>query len=692
MKRRYKAGLILGVLLAGATLVWATPTFRKRAELILLRATGKLPDLSWGDALRMMTPQNGNNVSALLLSRNPYEAITNPFREPADATAGPELFRTRCTTCHGADGHGGTGPDLSKSDEYRRGASDWALFQNITRGVPGTAMPPHTLSPRETWQLVAYLRRLASNSSLDSLRPTAVAAPDISFDRLKTAGRDSANWLTYSGTLDGQRFSRLTQISRSNVARLKVKWLFQLATYERVETTPLVIGNTMYLTSPPGKVWALDARTGALLWTYNRQMPRGIHYCCGAVNRGLAILGNTLYLGALDAHLVALDAVTGKVKWDVEVAEHREGYTITSAPLAVDGKVIIGVAGGEYGIRGFLDAYDAQTGKRAWRFETIPAPGEPGHETWGGDAWKTGGAPTWMTGSYDPDLRLLYWAVGNPSPDFQGDVRPGDNLYSNCVLALDVDTGGLKWYYQFTPHDEHDWDATEILVLADAEFGGKPRKLLLQTNRNGFYYVLDRETGAFLTAKAFVRQTWNAGFDSAGRPAVRPESSPSRQGTVVYPGAAGTNWWSPTYDPRAGLFYVVAKEQPSVFINGPDPVKGLDRFFMGSGVQPSDGTPPLVAVRALHGTSGDLRWEYIPPVGSHRGVVTGGLVSTAGGVIFGGVESRFFALDATTGAELWWMNAGGEIHAAPMTYLSDGRQQVTVTAGATVITFVVDQP
>jgi len=691
MKRRNKAALTLGVLLAGVTLVWATPTFQRRAELVLLRATGKIPELTWGDVFRLLGRGNGNTVNALLESRNPFESIRNPFGQPADIAAGADAFRVRCAACHG----GGPGPDLSKSGQYRRGASDWALYQTITRGVPGTAMPAHSLSPREAWQLVAYVRQVSggSLSNVDSLRSIRLAPLEVTFDRLKNAARDSANWLTYSGTLDGQRHSRLTQITRNNVARLKVKWLFQLETYEKVETSPLVIGNTMFLTSPPGKVWALDARTGAVLWSYARPMPRGISYCCGAVNRGLAVLGNTLYLGALDAHLVALDAGTGSVKWDVKVADFEKGYTITGAPLAVDGKVVIGVAGGEFGIRGFLDAYDAETGRRLWRFETILEPGAPGHETWGGDAWKTGGAPTWMTGSYDADLRLLYWAVGNPSPDYQGDVRPGDNLYSNCVLALDVETGRLRWYYQFTPHDEHDWDATEILVLADVQFGGRPRKLLVQANRNGFYYVLDRETGAFLTASAFVRQTWNDGFDSAGRPATRPGSSPSRQGTEVSPGGAATNWWSPTYDSRAGLFYVVAKEQPMVFFKSPDPVLQLgEGFFMGSGTAPSDATPPLVAVRALHGTTGELRWEYIPPVVSAPGVVTGGLVSTAGGVVFGGVESRFFALDAKTGVELWWMNTGGEIHAAPITYLSEGRQQVTVAAGRTIITFVVEKP
>jgi len=291
MKRRHRVVLTLGIIAAGLVLAWATPAFRRRAELVLLRATGKIPDLAWSDVLQMMKPQNGNHIRALLRNRNPFEAITNPFHEPADIAAGAESFRVRCASCHGGDAHGGTGPDLSKTDQFRRGASDWALYQTITRGVPGTAMPAHSLSPRETWQLVTYLRQVSAGSSgEDSLHRTPLADLDVTFDRIKDAGRDSANWLTYSGTLDGQRHSRLAQLSRNNVARLKVKWLFQLATYEKVETSPLVIGTTMYLTSPPGKVWALDARTGALLWSYSRPMPSGIEYCCGAVNRGLAVL------------------------------------------------------------------------------------------------------------------------------------------------------------------------------------------------------------------------------------------------------------------------------------------------------------------------------------------------------------------------------------------------------------------
>lgn len=694
MKRRHRWALILGGFVALLVLASAIPGARRRVELVWLRAIGAIPDVTWGDVIRMLPPRSGYDVAALLKNRNPYATIENPFVQTFDVAAGEESFRARCALCHGRDAQGGTGPDLTKG-QFRHGASDWALFRTITRGIRGTAMQGHALPSRGAWQLVAYVRSVGRASHSDRNGPVheegpGVTPPEVTFERLKDASRDSANWLTYSGTLDGQRHSRLSQINRSNVSQLKIKWLFQLATSDNlVETSPLVVGTTMYLTSPPSDVWALDTRTGAPLWSYTRPMPDNLKLCCARANRGLAVLGNTLYLGTLDAHLVALDAMTGSAQWEVELADYRDGYSITGAPLALDGRVIVGVAGGEFGIRGFLDAYDAQTGRRLWRFYTVPGPGEKGHETWGGDSWMTGGAPTWMTGTYDADSNLLYWGVGNPGPDYQGDVRPGDNLYSNCVVALEVETGRLRWYYQFTPHDEHDRDATEILVLADAVLDGRPRKLILQANRNGFYYVLDRETGAFLIARAFVQQTWVDGFDSAGRPMVRPGSSPTSQGRIVYPGdGGGTNWWSPSYDAEAKLFYVPALERAGIFFKTRDPVR-IDGSYEGSAGQTPRDQPYFTVVRALSATTGELRWEFRPPAALMDHAM-GGLLSTAGGLVFAGSKTAFFALDAKTGAELWRMNTGGKILAAPITYLRDGRQQVTVAAGRTIVTFSLD--
>src|SRR6185295_18626403 len=289
---------------------------------------------------------------------------------------------------------------------------------------------------------------------------------------------------------------------------------------------------------------AIDGHAGRPVWNYRRPLPQDVAGCCGPVNRGLAVLNDAFYLATYDCHLVCLDANTGKERWDTTVADYRSGMSLTLAPLAVKDKIIVGISGGEFGVRGFIDAYDAKTGERAWRFWTVPAPGEPGHETWGpGDAWKTGGATAWVTGTYDPDLNLLYWGLGNPAPDYNGDSRPGDNLYSCCVVALDPDTGKLKWHFQYTPHDTHDWDANQVPVLVDAPINGKPRKLLVQSARNAFCYVLDRVTGEFITAQPFAKQTWAKGIDAHGRPILEPGKEPNADGVLVYPGLEGASNW-----------------------------------------------------------------------------------------------------------------------------------------------------
>jgi alcohol dehydrogenase (cytochrome c) len=385
----------------------------------------------------------------------------------------------------------------------------------------------------------------------------ASSAGQVTYQRLLEADRDPGNWMTYSGNYSSHRHSRLGQMDRGNVSRLKLKWAFQMKTLEKVETTPLVVDGIMYLTQPPNDVFALDAENGRPYWNYRRSLPDRINVCCGQVNRGLAMAGDRLFMGTVDAHLVALDRKTGNLIWDVEVADYTKGYSVTMAPLLVKDKVIVGIAGGEYGIRGFLDAYDIATGKRLWRFYTVPGPGETGHETWAGNSWKTGGAPTWVTGSFDSELNLIYWGTGNPGPDWNGDVRLGDNLYASSVIALNADTGKLKWHFQFTPHDTHDWDAVQIPVLVDADFRGRPRKLMYWGNRNAFFYVLDRETGEFLMAKPFVTQTWAERIDEKGRPALKPNTDPSREGALVAPGAqGGTNWYSPSYSPVTRLFYL----------------------------------------------------------------------------------------------------------------------------------------
>src|SRR6187455_2518732 len=378
----------------------------------------------------------------------------------------------------------------------------------------------------------------------------------VSFDRILHADREPQNWLSYSGTPFNHRYSPLTQITPANVRNLQQQWIWQARSLEKFEATPLVIDGVMYTVEAPNNVVALDAATGRPFWSYNyTPAPEG-RPCCGKVNRGLAILGDTLYMGTIDAHLIAIDAKSGKPVWKTQVAKASERYSITSSPTIVKDKVIIGTGGGDGPIRGYIAAFDARTGQEAWRFYTIPGPGEPGNETWAGDSWKTGGVGVWNAGAYDPEANLVYFGTGNPAPDWDGRNRLGDNLYSDSVVALDADTGKLKWHYQFTPHDELDYDATQVPVLADIQWQGRPRKVILWANRNGVMYVLDRNTGEFLKGKAYVKVNWMDGFDAKGRPHRVPGMVPTREGTLIQPHVHGaTNWQPPSFSPNTGWYY-----------------------------------------------------------------------------------------------------------------------------------------
>jgi len=504
-------------------------------------------------------------------------------------------------------------------------------------------------------------------------------------ERITKASNEPESWLTYSGDYQSQRFSALNQIDRSNVNRLKIIWMYQIKAHHKFETTPLVFDGIMYITEPPSDVTAIDLRTGRPIWNFRRPVP-AVPVCCGQVNRGVAALDDQLFIGTLDSHLIALDMKTGRVRWDVEVADHKTAHSITLAPLVIKDKVIIGIAGAEYGIRGFLDAYDAKTGKRAWRFWTVPGPGEPGNETWSGDSWKHGGAPTWITGSYDSEANLVYWGTGNPGPVYRGDVRKGDNLYSDCLIALDADTGKLRWHFQFTPHDVNDIDANEIPVLIDSEFHGKPRKLVLFGNRNGFYYILDRITGEFLVAKQFATQTWAKGIDEHGRPIPNPATTPSPEGATVYPDDDGTaNWFSPSYSPQTRLFYQNTREKGATYYLTEAPyIPG--RQFLGASRRSLSDIEPWGALRALDALTGELKWEFRLPTPPWSGIL-----STAGGLVFSGdMEGNFFALDAADGKLLWRLQTGGAIWAAPISYKSEGRQYIAVAAGSAIIVFGLD--
>jgi alcohol dehydrogenase (cytochrome c) len=510
----------------------------------------------------------------------------------------------------------------------------------------------------------------------------ACAFAQAPYDRILNAQKEPGNWLTYSGNFYGHRFSPLAQLTPVNVSGLRVKWARQLDG-RRNEVSPIVLDGVMYLTGPN---WAsaLDVRTGRELWAWSRPVPKDYQSIgFGHVNRGPAILDNRLFVATLDCYLVALDLKSGLERWSTKVEDYKPGYSLTVAPLAIKGKVVIGTSGAEAGIRGFIDAYDAETGKRAWRFWTIPGPGEPGHDSWSNDAWKTGGGSTWVTGSYDPALNLVYWGVGNPGPDWNPDSRPGDNLYTCSLVALDAETGALKWHFQFTPHDSHDWDSTHVPVLFEADVRGARRKLVAMANRNAFYYVLDRTNGEFIAGRAYSKQTWAKGLDDRGRPFILPNTEPSEEGTPLWPNLNGaTVWFSPAYSPQTGLFYVAVREIGSIYYKREAEYKP-GTFFAGGGEADIPNGEKSGAIRALEAATGQLRWEF--PMHS---APWAGVLATAGGLVFSGSdEGNFFALDARTGKPLWDFQTGGGIAANPVSFTIDGKQCVAIAADRVLYVF-----
>ena len=540
-------------------------------------------------------------------------------------------------------------------------------------------------------------RHLLVSLCLLLVAPPLVRA-QVTFDRLLQADEEPHNWLTYSGTYSSGRHSGLDQITGANVDELELRWVFQAQSLQVFETSPLVVDGIMYLTQAPNTAVALDARLGRVYWTYEHTPSPESRPCCGRVNRGLAILGDTLFMATIDAQLIAIDAVTGQPIWQAAVADPAAGYAMTLAPLVIKDKVVVSVAGGEFGIRGFIAAYDAETGTEAWRFYTIPGPGEPGHETWpsDSDAWLHGGSSAWLTGSYDPDLNLIYWGIGNPGPDFNPAQRLGDNLYSDSVVALDADTGELQWHFQFTPNDPYDYDSVQIPVLVDYPANdGSTLHLMLFANRNGFFYVLDRATGQFVNGVPFVDVNWAEGLDDNGRPVQTPQPP----GAVVYPGVSGgTNWYSPSYSPTTRMFYIPAWEGYGTVFTPAESEYRPGRGFGGGTVDFGD-MPPLArgpindwtetagrgAVIALDPSTGEEQWKF-----EMTDVTSSGILTTASGLLFtGGREGHFHALDANSGELLWRTSLGGQIANGPIAYAVDGTQYVAVAAGHGLFVFAL---
>jgi len=495
------------------------------------------------------------------------------------------------------------------------------------------------------------------------------------------------NWLSYNGDYSGRRFSSLAQITKQNVTQLRAQWVFHAPNSSSLEVTPVVFDGLMFVTSA-NDAYALDAQTGRVLWHYSRPVTEGLIDDASAHhNRGVGLWHSRVYMETDNAHLLCLDARSGHLLWDVAYAQGNKNYGATSAPLVVKDKVIVGTSGGDDGVRGFVAAFDAETGKEAWRFWTIPGPGEPGSESWPGELYQHGGGTTWMPGTYDPELNTIYWTTSNPSPDFDGAVRPGDDLYTACVLALDPDTGKLKWHFQFTPHDLYDYDATETPVLIDTVYQGQPRKLLAQANRNGYFYILDRTNGKFLSAVPFVEKlNWAKGIDATGRP-ILTGAVPSAKGTRICPGFGGaTNWFSPSYNPVTKLFYFLADEDCNIYYLKPEEF-AEGKTYYSTGVQRGAEDHSRKFLLAYGLESGRAAWRY-EQIGS--GHSSGGVMSTASGLVFFGDNAQSFeAVDGETGKALWYFNTGQSMHASPMSFAVKGKQYVAIAAGSDVFSFAL---
>jgi alcohol dehydrogenase (cytochrome c) len=505
------------------------------------------------------------------------------------------------------------------------------------------------------------------------------------------ASQPDANWLSYNGDYSGRRFSGLRQINKQNVDRLRAEWVFHSRNSDRLEVTPVVVNGLMLVTSA-NDVFALDAQTGRLVWHYARPISQGlIDDASRHISRGVGVWRDRVYRETDNAHLLCLDARSGNLIWDVAYADWNRNYGATSAPLVVKNNIIVGTSGGDDGVRGFVAAYEAESGKLVWRFWTIPGPGESGSESWPGDMYLHGGGTTWMPGTYDPEQNTLYWVTSNPAPDFEGSVRPGDDLYTDCLLALDPDTGKLKWHFQFTPHDLFDYDATETPILINAAYKGQPRKLVVQANRNGFIYTLDRSTGEFLGAVEFAEKlNWATGIDAKGRP-TRTDIKPTPEGAKICPGYGGaTNWYSPSYNESTGLMYFMTLEQCTTYFSTPVPQQfEPGKEFYSTGVKHTPGETSQKTLLAYDIAKRTIAWKY-PQIGA--GHSSGGTMTTAGDLTFLGDDAQSLeAIDARDGKPLWHFTTGQDISASPMTYAVAGKQYVAIAAGSDIFAFAVMQ-
>lgn len=636
-----------------------------------------------------------------------------PLPPGSPQAAGQHVFATRCASCHGTNATGGEfAPGIVERVPLR---TDEELVSLLHSGLPSSGMPPFPdIVDEERTNLIRFLRTLKpfSGAAIERASVTLEDGKTLQGTALNRASTEmqllgddhklyllrktdaeryrvvtsQVDWPSYNGQTSGGRYSELKQVTNANVSRLQVKWLTTLPNIRQVQATPVVVDGVMYVTVA-NECFALDAGSGRQIWHYQRSRTQGITGLSAlGVNRGVAIAGDRVFMVTDNAHLIALNRTSGALLWETEMIDWRLGYNANTAPLVVGGMVVSGISGGDEGARGFIVAYDQASGKETWRFWTTPKPGEPGSETWKGTGIDHPGGATWMTGTYDPSLDTLYWPIGNPGNDLIGDDRAGDNLYTDSVVALDPTTGKLKWYFQFTPHDVHDYDAMAPPSLVDAMWQGKPRKLMVQANRNGFLYVLDRTNGKFLLGRPFTTKLdWATGLTPEGRPILAPGHEPTHEGTRACPWLNGaTNWYSASWSPLTSLYYVQTNDKCGIFTRTDEPFKA-GRDFMGGSFAPAPGDSGQRVLRAFDIHTGKAVWQ-LPQTGSAESF--GGVLSTAGGVVFYGADDgAVAAADAKTGKQLWSFPTSQEPHNSPMTYLFDHQQYFVVAMGSNLLAF-----
>jgi alcohol dehydrogenase (cytochrome c) len=636
---------------------------------------------------------------------------TSLFAQAADP--GRQSFETRCARCHGADGRGGEmGPAIV---ERLTPLDDEQIRQLVREGQPLKGMPPNVVPDPEMAELLKFLRTIQRTAERPLVRISVQTTEGRTLDGLvlgegfddlqlqtddkrvhllRRAGdrfrpvTSETPWPIYNGDPGGNRYTTLTQIDKTTVARLAPKWMLTIPDAGQLQGTPVVADGIMYVTAP-NEAFAIDAGSGRRIWHFKRPRTKGI--AGGGANRGAAVAGDRAFMVTDNAHLLALNRFTGEVMWETEMADWRQNYAASSAPLPAGNLIVSGVSGGEHGANGFVAAFDQETGKEVWRFWTVPKPGTPGSETWRGKDIDHGGAPTWFTGSYDATLDLVYWPTGNPAKEYDGTDRQGDNLYASSILALDRKSGAMKWYYQFTPHDLWDWDATQTSVLVDADWEGQRRPLMSHASRNGFFYVFDRRDGKLLLAKPFVRNlTWASGIGADGRPIRLPNQDPSPAGTKVCPSQDGaTNWFSPSFNPSTGLYYVQTFEKCSIYTTSKQGDWESGKTYLGGSQKTAADPKPQRILKAIDIRTGAVKWE-LPQPGPAQS--WGGTLSTATGlVIFGEDGGALMAADAATGKPLWSFQTNQTWKASPMTYVFDRKQYIAIAAGSTIIALAVQE-